>query len=292
LAHSLNVVTAYVSQEEEVQLGDVDARSIDAAQKALELDPDLPLALHAMANNMLSQYQWSEAQEYFQKALLQDPDSTDILEDYGHFLLYSWQTEKARVVADRMVALDPFVPIFRFMALRVYQTLGDTDKQDEHIRIALEISPDLANVQLYYLMRLLEEQDFASAHEYVDQMDLRGWTTPSAMHLLVDWISNPETEVNEEMSTAMIFAPMLVFTSGRYELWLESISANQTVNWEDYLIFLSYMSSVSDETRFQALHQIPRAREMILETGLPEYWREIGWPERCHPLGEDDFECK
>ena len=32
-------------------------------------------------------------------------------------------------------------------------------------------------------------------------------------------------------------------------------------------------------------------REFVRETGMVDYWRANGWPEKCRPVGEDDFEC-
>jgi hypothetical protein len=29
----------------------------------------------------------------------------------------------------------------------------------------------------------------------------------------------------------------------------------------------------------------------MIELGLPEYWREHGFPPQCRPMGHDDFEC-
>lgn len=32
-------------------------------------------------------------------------------------------------------------------------------------------------------------------------------------------------------------------------------------------------------------------RQRIRDSGMLDYWREHGWPEKCRPIGEDDFEC-
>ncbi len=65
-----------------------------------------------MGNYLLEQYEWAAAQDYYERALKLDPDSTDIMEDYSNMLLYSMQVDEALKVADRMIDLDPFVPIF------------------------------------------------------------------------------------------------------------------------------------------------------------------------------------
>jgi TolB-like protein len=293
LSHSLNVITAYASLEEIEALGDVDERSLRAAEKALELDPKLATALHAMANNLLARYNWAEAHGYYEKALAQDPESTDIMEDYGHFLLYSWQTEKARLVADQMIKLDPFVPVFRFMALRVYATLGETEVHDSHMAAAQEINPLLFNIEFRSLLRLIEDGDFSAAHSLADQMDFQDWTTPKEMRRVIDWISNPVTRPDDAMLNAIEFRPDLALLAGDYDTWFEVVlRKDREWRWEDFLGTLLILSSTANERQFQALHTDPRAKELITESGLPGYWRQIGWPPQCRPVGADDFECE
>jgi hypothetical protein len=186
------------------------------------------------------------------------------------------------------------------MAARVYETLGNTEKQDEHIRVALEINPDLKNIQYRYLLRLVEQEEYAIAHEYVEQMDLLGMTTPTGLQLLIDWMANSKEQPEElpeelpegEMLSALEYFPDVARLAGRYKLWLDIVYPRENTQWEGFLIAITYFSPFADETRFKQLHAIPRTKEIMRESRLPEYWREIGWPERCRPIGDDDFECK
>ncbi|MEO2178155.1 MAG: hypothetical protein ABGY96_29250, partial [bacterium] len=292
LSHTLNVLPAYASREDSERIGDAKAKSMAAAQKALELDPNLTTALHAMANNLLARFEWNEAHKYYLKALAQDLESTDILEDFGHFLLYSWQTEKARQVADRMIALDPYVPAFLFMAIGAYEVLGDTEKQDEYIAVALGINPDLTNMQVKKFARLLEQGRSTDAGAYIDEMNLQDWTTPASMHRMVDWTFDLEMPLDEEMSSALSFFPTFALVSGRYKLWGEQVSVESFNHWENVLGTISVLSSTANEERFRQLNGLPQSKALILEARLPEYWNEIGWPPRCRPLGEDDFVCE
>ncbi|MGH8035926.1 MAG: hypothetical protein ACREO9_11915, partial [Lysobacterales bacterium] len=63
LSHSYQVVPNYVSDQDWHRLGDVLELSMAAAEKALELDPNLPTALHAMGNNLHFRYEWAKAEE-------------------------------------------------------------------------------------------------------------------------------------------------------------------------------------------------------------------------------------
>ncbi len=35
----------------------------------------------------------------------------------------------------------------------------------------------------------------------------------------------------------------------------------------------------------------PHRKRLIREAGLPEFWREHGYPPQCRAVGDDDFEC-
>jgi hypothetical protein len=39
------------------------------------------------------------------------------------------------------------------------------------------------------------------------------------------------------------------------------------------------------------VRQLPRFKELMREIGLVDFWKEFGWPDLCHPVGDDDFEC-
>jgi hypothetical protein len=266
---------------------------MDAAQRALALDPDLPTALHAMANNLLFQFRWAEADEYFRKAMLLDPDSTDLMEDYAHFLVYSWQNDEAGLVADRMTELDPFVPIFRFAAVDVAQAQGDYQKRDEHIRVGLQVNPGFSLLQAWNLRRLLEQGRFEEAREFTDTMDFRGQATASGMHQLVNWVEDPAGALNTEMRDALLYSPELALLGGDYSLFMNTVWAGKTFNSNEGFLaqMLEFQQPASVPWSGQLL-KFPQTKGVIKHSRLPEYWRQVGWPPQCHAVGADDFECQ
>jgi Tfp pilus assembly protein PilF len=42
---------------------------------------------------------------------------------------------------------------------------------------------------------------------------------------------------------------------------------------------------------FKALRNDPRFKDVLRRLRLVDYWKKHGWPDRCRPKGEDDFEC-
>jgi TolB-like protein len=45
------------------------------------------------------------------------------------------------------------------------------------------------------------------------------------------------------------------------------------------------------QPRFAPLRQDPQFKVLVRRVGLVDYWKKHGWPDRCRPKGEDDFEC-
>jgi len=34
-----------------------------------------------------------------------------------------------------------------------------------------------------------------------------------------------------------------------------------------------------------------RFKQLVRKFALADYWRTRGWPDMCHPVGANDFEC-
>ena len=293
LSQSLAVVDAYIGGEALERLGDLDARRSEAANNALRLDPESPLTFHAVANNLLAENRWAQSQEAFLEALRLDPDSTDVMEDYGHFLLYSWQPEEALKVTNRMLSLDPLVPIFLFAGIRVNKALGNQQAGDRYLRQALDINPDLANMQYLELGRLLRDGDLPAAHEYVDQMNLLGLATPEEMHRLLEWAVDPSQALDADLENALENFPIIARIFNRNDLWLQM--AQKTIDgsrsWENRIGALANVLSIKDPEQRQAVLASPQLHGMIEQIGLADYWREVGWPKECRPIDETRFSC-
>lgn len=289
LAHSYSVITFYISPQELANIGDPLELSQAATQQALSLDPELATALHAMANNLLDQHEWARAQDYYERALQLDPDSTDIMEDYGNMLLYSMQVDKALKVMDRMIDLDPFVPLFQQVAADMYDTAGDYEKRDESLRTLLSIDPEIIFSITWTLQRYFENRQFEEMHRYIDKVNLRHWSTTEGMHMVIEWLRDPQQDPDNKTLEALAWVPALVMLANRpdifFDLFLDPDDTTRyTLTTEIYNPGLP-----ADETRI--MRELPQTKAFLKGVRLPEYWRKVGWPEICSPIGEDDFEC-
>jgi TolB-like protein len=292
LSHSYIVVPNYVPVNDWQRLGDVLEKSKAAAEKALELDPDLPTALHAMGNNLYSRFEWAKAEEFYQRALQSDPDSADIMEDYASLLMESGQLDEASGIVERMLGLDPLVPIFMQKLVILHNLRGQYVLRDEALQRALEINPDLGNLQNWKLKSLLENHQYDEARSYAAEMN-PVYLDQQAGQALVDWMQHPEQEPDPGVLRALSFISFPAMLAGRYDVWINAVEAGGA-EWPEWYIrairdLLAPTASPEIMHRFRA---DPRTKDFLKKLRLPEYWHKAGWPEMCQPVGEDDFECQ
>jgi Tfp pilus assembly protein PilF len=290
LAHAYNDVQSSVPREELERFGDLNAKSMVAAKKALELDPTLATALHAMANSQRRRLEWASAQEYYETALKHDPASADIMEDYAYLLLNSLQLKAAKKVIDRMLALDPYVAGFYGVAIDFYNTLGEFDKRDKYIQTALDINPEIITLQRWNYVRLLQYGELQKAHSYVDQVNQPDSARAEGYHKMIDWMAVQEQQLDKAMQDLVVSRSLFAYVSGNYELWLKS-------RWRqpEPPSFISFSRVVAPIMTLEESKQRlanPRTHELVQALRLPEYWREVGWPDMCRPVGEHDFVCE
>jgi len=291
LAHSYDVVEFYVSDEVQADIGDLRAKSMAAAEKALQLDPELATALHAMGNNLWLQGEWGKAQKAYVRALQLDPDATEIMEDYSHMLLYSMQLEASKEVAERMVALDPFVPVFLNAINSLYETTGEFDKVNAHTDTLMTLSPNFRYTIIWKIRLLFREDRIDELHQYIDSIDLSTWTSRQNVHKAIDWIVNSDQDqvLDEDIRNALEFAPWLALDTVRPDIYFD-ISSDYSLGRKIPGIPNLLSPNLSPEEN-RLIREFPETKNLINSVRLPEYWHEVGWPDMCRPVGEDDFEC-
>lgn len=291
LAHTYNDIQSYVSKEELERFGDLNAKSRVAAKKALELDPSLATALHAMANSQRRRLEWASAQAYYERALKHDPDSADVMEDYAYLLLNSIQLQASKRVIEHMLVLDPYVAVFYGVVINFYNTLGEFDKRDHYIQTALDLNPELIVFQNWNYIRLLQYGELQKAHNYVDQVNQPGSARAQSYHKMIDWMAVQEQPLDKAMQDAGFSSRLFAYVTGNYELWL-------TMSWHnkpDPPFFTIFSRSLAPMVTAEQVKQNlakPQTHDLVQALRLPEYWREVGWPDMCRPIGEHDFKCE
>jgi TolB-like protein len=289
LAHSYNVISYYISRQQLAAIGDPIELSLAATQQALKLDPELATALHAMGNYQLEQHEWAEAQTYYERALQLDPGSTDIMEDYSNMLQYSLQVDAAVKVAERMIKLDPFVPIFLQVGAGISNTAGDYERRNALIKTLVSIAPEFRFSIGWILQTYFEDGQLEEMHRYIDGVDLKDWTTLEGMHKAINWLGNSQKNPDDAILQALLWRPRLAMMANRPDIYFELLSNLSNSQRYPHATVIFNPNLPADETRI--VRELPQSKAFLKALKLPEFWRKTGWPDICSPIGEDDFEC-
>ena len=116
-----------------------------AAEKALELDPNLAEAHTSLAYVLMS-YEWNldEAEKEFKKALKLNPDYTTANQWYGILLEVTGRSEEAINQGRKALDLEPLSQIVNFSTGYRYLNARKYDQAVRQFRKSLEIYPDFA----------------------------------------------------------------------------------------------------------------------------------------------------
>jgi tetratricopeptide (TPR) repeat protein len=115
----------------------------NAASKAVELDPTQAMAYGSLALSRLHlQWNWTEAEQTFRRALRLDPANAELRHGFAHFLLWADRRDESVRECDLAVELNPFDS--GLIACRGWHALyaNDYDKTIEDARLALTYQPD------------------------------------------------------------------------------------------------------------------------------------------------------
>jgi TolB-like protein/predicted Ser/Thr protein kinase len=129
------------------------------AQRALEIDPELPEA-HAMLGIVAGHYDydWGEAERRFRLAVKREPLSPHLRQWYGTFFLFATgRADEARVQLSRVIEEDPLCQMWRLMRANLLPSVGLEHEALDDARKAVELDPGFwlgwADLGLLYARR-------------------------------------------------------------------------------------------------------------------------------------------
>jgi TolB-like protein/cytochrome c-type biogenesis protein CcmH/NrfG len=261
------------------------ALSNRAAERAIELNPELSLPYAVLGSNFTEHPpgQFAEAFAYHEQALKRDPNNATAFlwraEDYtaaGFF-------KEALADLNRCLEIDPSYMLCKSWTAKNQFYLENTEQ-------AFALFAELVSAGSRAL-----SWEIVLAYANAGENDLARWALArffsdfSLMHgrseLLYRALTDPDFDFEAE---AAIF-----------EIEYRAIHGNYDVRHYPFAFILKQY----DELAVSLTHtlwwnrtspdflQSPHRKRLIREAGLPEFWRENGYPPQCRAVGADDFEC-
>jgi TolB-like protein/DNA-binding SARP family transcriptional activator len=259
------------------------------AHRALQLDPELPDAYFALARMETLRGRPLVAENLLAKALALDPNYPDALAlQVEIFANMGWQRQ-ALETAQRLGALEPYVPTWKEDAAEVMWENGQSATAIEALKslIARPAGPTSLAMMLASEGRY---QDAAAILETAlrkpDALP-PGW--PDMFRTAADLLKKAPAKVALPARPASLDRAGFVYlyvgapahALDMYEDTIKSGLAGGQGNSFSYLWHASYAPLRASE-RFKSLAR---------NAGMVDYWRQRGWPDRCRPIDADDFVC-
>ncbi|MGA8872185.1 MAG: tetratricopeptide repeat protein [Candidatus Acidiferrales bacterium] len=116
------------------------AKVVSAAEKALELDPNLAEAHVLLADVKQKQWHWADAEAEYRRALELDPNSAPAYEGLALWLACQGRADEAVTSAERGRELDPLAVSFEDFGWTLFQT-RHYDQAIRELRAALAVQP-------------------------------------------------------------------------------------------------------------------------------------------------------
>ena len=157
---------------------------INAAQKALELEPDLGEAHVLLANVRQEQFQWTEAEAEYRRALELNPNDADAHAGLALWLLCQGRTDEAVAWALRGRELDPLAASGGNIGWILFQSRR-YDESIHELRSTLAVHPANATALLFLGFALTANNQPADAIPVLEKARSLSNGSPAATGVLI-----------------------------------------------------------------------------------------------------------
>jgi len=262
---------------------DWDSLAIQAAERALELNPALSTPWAVMGQTASNNYDYVSSMAHFERAI--QLDSTDATNYLWRGINYSSMGFQSESIADlkRCLQIDPaYANCKRHLALAL-MIVDDNELALPLIQQVAKYGFTVFNFQAQFYQRLISMGDRLAVTMmlfYPVEIDL---TFPG--NAVLDAMEFPERDPSRGLEKLLDWIEKTGSTPASYSILMAAFKAYHLVE------------PVPSQNRWVWLRENTGFRTseyfapMISKTGIPAYWRENGYPPGCRPLGEEDFEC-
>jgi len=259
--------------------------SNEAAHRAIELDDNLalPYAVLGLNETDAIPVDWEKSLAYLDASLQRDPKDPTTYLWRGMNHMRTGDFDKALADYHRCLEHDPAYELCRRHVANTLLFLGHFDEAMDVYRQGLRKAFTGGSFALdAYLMENGQELAFLLAAT-------SGLTTGAQQALA-------EYQVSAALDPDYVFAEHRAAIEALFER-----AYGAPVRWEQQGWFPFYYKNYSAVHDFSMpywwfpyptdWYESEHPRRMIIEAGMPAYWRKVGFPAHCRPVGRDDFDC-
>jgi TolB-like protein/Tfp pilus assembly protein PilF len=270
-----------------------------ACQRAIDLDPQLPMAYHALAYRASHDKKLDEVMDIYEKAWKLDNTNAELVFAYGQALAGIGQLSSAK---EMLAVLDkePLIAVFHTTRANGLYATGDIKQAAASYQRSIDLGFTMAAVLYGYMLSI--NSNLSEALEVVDRnwdrfplllkrclvlpftrsifyaAIFRRWTIARWTALLVMkmWASLPNAQPNSVY-------PMAYYTLGGAKSFLDYFSHQPCPYTLGNLVVL--WQPTEEARRIRTHDAFPSFADQM---GLVRLWQKHGWPEFVQPLPGTD----
>jgi TolB-like protein len=273
---------------------ELQAMAEEAAQRAVELAPDSPVAHAVMANAASVRGDWRTAEAKYRQVLARG----DPAERGGGYGLLQLAVGHAYEARDRLLLQrqrDPLNEAAVAFLAAAEDSLGNTQAAAaEYERGQQLFQPWFAG---YYNAVLtlagIPETNFRASPASVGF----SFENPTFAPIVANWDDPVAARQAVRAAYAAIDESVVPLWRVLARLQIGALAARfgdpelAMTSFED--TFASSPEQIYAIWRpvYRDVRKLPRFKQFVQQIGLVDYWKQYGWPDVCRPFGENDFEC-
>ena len=261
------------------------------ALRALELDPTLSEARAVLAEITFDEHHWQDGLDQYRKAIEDDPRDPTLFQWKAEALMHMGFLKKALEQLQIAYEIDPASPVIN----QSMAWMAASNRQDDLALKHIEISKSLGvgNRAIYAgwesLIRMgrldmvlgaLDEQEELSA---IEELCIQAELDPSLRSQLLLKLNGSLDDPKPDQD--LILLGQCWALAGQPDLGARLMREEINKNWQALGNFWLSNSQTG------AMRQTQEFKDVMNDLGLLDFYRDNGWPDLCHPLGDDDFEC-
>ena len=263
---------------------DYSALSVDAAKKALELDPDLSMPYAVIGLTYRTHYPtpWEESLDNLNKAIERDPKNTNAWLWSGMNYMALGDYDRALHAFENCLEIDEVFRLCKKYRSVVLLFQG---------RVAPALEEAESNAEAGY---------FGDFDVYIPALLERGdrLTAFTISRTLNWWEGFPHSDYIEALASPDDVDPAIF---ADIEKWAEEKNVDILDATQIVLAFRAYdrinVENFDNDYEdiwlpaFAHFRKTDEFRKLMDDLGLTAYWRKHGFPKQCRTLPDDSFEC-
>jgi len=262
-------------------------KAVEAARRALALDPNLAEAHAVLAEVQSERWDWTGAEAAFFFATSLDPNDPTTRHWYSLLLRRTGRLEACLEQARKAFDLDPASPVINYNLAVAYLSQGYDEQATRYFRSAVELGFDDRGVGSVPVMTAFRSGDMETFLDLARRNAVEGGLAENVVEAVGAAFHDREqvpalAKAFEEAGLPPGAASTVWLLLGETDRAIDDLIAAAGTNQGDLAMIWG------PEGRQVRQHE--RFGEFAREAGLVEYWKQYGMPDDCR-LVDDRLRC-